>query len=338
MGKVGPRACLRCHHVKEKTEFDLGPTGTRRKGVCRECYQLEADEKRAAHEARRVTFTQDGVLVRLCRSCSEVKPLDGEHFNGWRKDASTVAERWQYNCKPCQRRLIRRYGYVPVSQLPPDEAAERRARWRVKALRQIAKNPQVAKERQRRYARRVQADPVSREKRNELQRMYYRMRAEKAGRVITRRFAPRPEKTPRLPSFPVAVFVERLIAEQQALEFRHQGTERDSARLIVCERLGIDERTLYAWRSGERTRAKFDAVDRVLVNSGALWFDVFDRDRFPEEFLEAEGLFDPVVSERGERHDREGIRGGVGICERTAGRNGTGAAGRFAEGQAVRGR
>lgn len=90
---------------------------------------------------------------------------------------------------------------------------------------------------------------------------------------------------PALPSAPLAVAVNRLIRRERVglnvlglkisdAKGNRQG--RDSAREIVCERLGFNQRRLYAWEMGEAKTIQFDTADRILQKADWLWFDVWE--------------------------------------------------------------
>lgn len=80
----------------------------------------------------------------------------------------------------------------------------------------------------------------------------------------------------RIPSAPLAAAINRVIVREST-----HGTDYgddDSTRVRVCERAGIPDRTEYAWRTGERPSAQFDAADRVLTRLEILWWEAYAPD------------------------------------------------------------
>lgn len=63
----------------------------------------------------------------------------------------------------------------------------------------------------------------------------------------------------------------------------------------AAERATVDPRLLLSWRKGEIRRAQAATADRVLLALGAQWWEVFDAERFPDEYAQALRVFGPVV-------------------------------------------
>lgn len=130
----------------------------------------------------------------------------------------------------------------------------------------------------RRYRERVKRDPAKLRARREADRIRSRLRAERRGLGLepTRRHDLRQRDTmPDLPALPLVAYVDRLV-------------EREGIDLTAaCERLGVSERNVHAWRVGERWGVAFDVADRALTRGGALWWDVW-----PEDCPEAVRAFD----------------------------------------------
>src|SRR6188768_1137687 len=67
-----------------------------------------------------------------------------------------------------------------------------------------------------------------------------------------------------LPAAPLLRALEMMAREQ------HAGVMRR-----VCERVGITDRTVRRWRSGESTTVTIELADRVLSRSPWHWFDIW---------------------------------------------------------------
>ena len=78
---------------------------------------------------------------------------------------------------------------------------------------------------------------------------------------------------PELPVAPLAALLDRMI-------------ERGTDSGVLCDRLGISDRTLRAWRVGDRRSVRLDLADRILLELGLLWFDVWTPDD-PESYQRA---------------------------------------------------
>jgi hypothetical protein len=68
--------CFRCLEVKPLEDYDIGPSGKRRKSVCRVCVAAEPPKLRK----RAKTWQRGGYAVRECTKCGAAKPLTEEHF------------------------------------------------------------------------------------------------------------------------------------------------------------------------------------------------------------------------------------------------------------------
>jgi hypothetical protein len=131
--------------------------------------------------------------------------------------------------------------------------------------------------------------PVKGRAGRESKRMTYRLNVQRSGRslppvdvvkgaVLTNNMRADTPLFPSLPVAPLAAKVEALIHREQAgLNILGRPCDGgDDTRTVVCERLGIHSRRLYAWAHGEATSIQFDTLDAILVKAGWLWFDVFE--------------------------------------------------------------
>ena len=64
--------------------------------------------------------------------------------------------------------------------------------------------------------------------------------------------------------------------EEASLEIGVQRHDQKHAG-AVCDRAGVSQRTLWAWRAGERRGAPIPTVDKVLTNLDCLWWELFER-------------------------------------------------------------
>lgn len=280
--RLKPRACMHCHEVKPPDAFDFGPGGRRRKGVCRECEAREAAEREQRQAERRTTWKdpRTGRMVRRCSGCREVKPLATAF--GWLNRAHTQR---QWICRQCvsKRQTERRRARVK----DPELAEAIRARERFYKRRWKARNPERHLAGVRRRIERRKLDPEQTARRQEADRMRYRLRAERNGtdpaemkRARGATMTVEGEMMPTLPALPLAEAIGRALRRRP-----------DSTVETVCGEIGIPARTYTAWRAGERQSVQFDVADRVLTRLGLLWFDAYDADRFPEAHARAEELF-----------------------------------------------
>lgn len=163
-----------------------------------------------------------------------------------------------------------------------------------------------AREAQRAYKREWAADrprPSGRKSEQTL-RMSARLKADKAGRTLTLaepiRGRNRDQRVdsrefPTLPTGPLIAALDRHLhrlavsAFDQGEPCRITGEDgrvrpitaarRDggagSVAEVLCERLGISDKTLREWRAGARPSVQFDLADRILTRLGWLWWDVW---------------------------------------------------------------
>jgi hypothetical protein len=86
-------------------------------------------------------------------------------------------------------------------------------------------------------------------------------------------------KTGTLPALPVAVAIYRIAAQEERLArwgMPSPTLGSDGKLAEVCERIGVNERTVYAWRHGERRRLRFYNALEVVDRLGLLWGDVWN--------------------------------------------------------------
>lgn len=184
-----------------------------------------------------------------------------------------------------------------------------------------------AKNRERR-ARLKAEDPEAYAKMREDEKRRYRLRRQDTGRLKRDREARRMREalnrerrgvlgngTPRRKvaveqevggSLPVLPLVEQVVVPMLWRQLNAEGynggdldaaledARRDSVKIVdtVADSLGVDVRTVYAWRNGERTSSHVDVIDHALVATDHLWWEVYDVDRYPEAHREAKEKFE----------------------------------------------
>lgn len=258
--------------------------------VCDKPACISAARARAGRMARASYLrNHEPKTSRRCSACGVEKPLTREFFYPERRDPQTgEVAAWGRWCKPCKRKRSR------VESLSPEQRAERAARGRASYRRRMARfradpqaqkearalgreasrrwrrrNPNAARESTRRYRERMSTNPQKLQEVRERDRMARRLRREREGVPLDEQRPGRAEEqllerpTPFLPALPLAQVMERWIIRQTR--------SHDEA----CEELGVAARTLYAWRTGERTGVRFQEADKVLVSLAFNWWDVW---------------------------------------------------------------
>lgn len=285
-----PRGCYRCHEVKPADAFAWGKGGRkyrRRSGVCKACRRAERKEKRLAAEARRATWTRrDGVTMRRCSGCHEPQVLRLSFYVSHPEREGPSA--YAYECIDCVK--VRVSAYARRIRQDPERGAEWRARKAEVNRRWRAENPEKALAAQRRWRRAVLADPVRAARHREAARMGHRLRREREGVPLAEVRALRVELPPEaaIPSLPAAPLARAL--EDFIAAVAEYGPEGKPIAEPVLQRMGLEARSYYAWRVGERERLQFDQADRALTGMGLQWWDVWPPADFPTvaEFLDGD--------------------------------------------------
>jgi hypothetical protein len=216
-----------------------------------------------------------GRWIRRCCNCRKPKDLERQFYLAKPAllDVGTGISAYSYECSTCKCETVARIKTEALQD--PARVESYRATNRAKT---------------RRYRAKLYADPERHRRYLEGLRVAYRAKAEGEGRMPRRvRTAQRnPDELPKLPSAPLAAFVDELVRIERGKHDlvgvvgrgRH-GLNGASVK-AVCASLGIDERMLRAWRTGERTSVQFDVADRVLVASNASWEDIWSAGEYPE--------------------------------------------------------
>jgi hypothetical protein len=276
---------MTCKNTKPIVEFRAGRA--RRCISCdiaraaRDLRDREAAEER--RRERRKTWTVGNTTFRKCRSCSEIRELTDGFYRARSVLTGNPTLDYQYDCKVCQRKHVaEQQAWMRTKRADfyrAQRAAQTRA-WR-KNNAERYRAGRVA------YMERLAADPARRAAFLESKRISHRLRRELQDGVSVTDIKPRDVTAPGaerrgglLPSRP--------LADKLALVFAAEN-DGDLAIEDFCVRVGITDRTLRAWQTGERPSVRFDAADRVLVALGLLWWDVWTS---PEDAVIAERVFE----------------------------------------------
>jgi hypothetical protein len=105
-------------------------------------------------------------------------------------------------------------------------------------------------------------------------RMAYHLRKERLGlppawRKLKSTALMANDQQARVPTAPLVALIDRLVAAR--------GSEEH-----VCKLIGIPQRRVFAWRSGESAVADFDAAERVLLHAGLRPDEVWPAEEYPE--------------------------------------------------------
>lgn len=257
----GGRVCLACHEARRKRThvcftcferkplqcFARGPGGGH-KHHCRDC--VRAAEK-AKPKPR--TWERDGQLVRRCTDCERIKPLTREFF---RVRSQTNGVQFMGRCTVCLQRVKAEWDRRWWAELTP----ERRAKPRTP-------NPEASRAASERWRRKMMADPVKHARHLETRRIEHRLSREKRGGSIEdvrKARARTPAREPRRRQLPVAPLLPFLEPRVKAV-----------GNAAVAELLGIEPRTLYAWRVGERQFMLFPQADQITTQLGLNLWDLW---------------------------------------------------------------
>lgn len=275
--------------------------------------------KRQRHRQATLLVTDDyGDAVghlRRCSTCRTFKPLDLDHFGATGRDERALG--YQRICRDCERaaqarrRNVNRAAYNQQARdayhrRMRDPARREAVRERERAYRQrrLQQDPErvrsQARERSRRYLKRIMNDPVRHAERIDKARIDRVLRGHKPARPIVigrsrgvllpvqplyeRVVLPRlaiylrqaigsiaRDKTPRLTALPDMTdrsAVQRTIEIAAALGFPSVGP--------LADELGVSARTINAWVRGERPTLRSSLVEEILVRVGMFWWEVYE--------------------------------------------------------------
>jgi hypothetical protein len=292
VGQPAARSCMACGREKPRTDFapygkrcndciaavlasskcnicgrvaGLTTSGRPRKICDRpECqYQARVNASQKGHAKLRAK--QGRRVSKICPACGVRKPLTSDHWSPatYHKDGSV--RKWDGYCRSCKRAEVR-------DRYHSDKNV------RAKALARAAKQRAAEWERRRSDP---EYDALIRERRR--QRSAKR-RAEAAMRPRLIRLPGVDAKMPRVPVGPLIAAIDAYV-NAHAPQFAGQVAKTDDTHATLCERIGVSDRTIRAWRSGGRTHANLDSADRLMIELDLLWWEVFD-ERWPADVVE----------------------------------------------------
>jgi hypothetical protein len=232
-----------------------GSGGFRRKFCDRPECKTAARRKAARAERRSQRKT-----TRQCPACLKTKPLTGEYWYPALRDDAGNVRRYDGLCKPCKR-------------------ADQKMRYAESERRRELAGRRSRRQRDRIKAR-MEADADFAAQQRERERVWSAMGRARA-RGEQEEAARMRGQGGHLPAQPLVDAITR--------EVRVRADA--AAAADVCSDLGVDVRTLTAWRSGERVYVQLDKADAVIQALGVNWFDVYDEDVWPEAYAQAEAAF-----------------------------------------------
>ena len=229
------------------------------------CWPCTEERAWAANEYRATWINSDGVVVRRCSRCREVKPLDTEHFYFKGKVCENSRHPATGPCKICHDAIT--------------------AIWRAKHPEKVRA---IWRQAGRRRYEKMKSDPVLHAQQREDERLARHLKAEQEGRRL-RKVKPtiqQPSERRWLPSEPLVAWIETKIENERSFNrLTGIGDDNRNAGPVgeVCAALKIGERDLRRWRAGERVN--LDVAERVLLNAGASWAEVWPPDEYPSVYV-----------------------------------------------------
>lgn len=166
-------------------------------------------------------------------------------------------------CRVCKREPVRALRKQMCEKCKKASDERRRQANARRAREAYAADPQKFVRRAMESSRRRKLDPAYRAEEAEKRRLSYRLRQQARGkqvRQIRSRVAMPEAVKAWLPGRPLAQAIDRLA---EGVDLR-----------TVCELAGIEERSVTAWRRGERN-VEMDMADTVLTRLDLLWWDVW---------------------------------------------------------------
>jgi hypothetical protein len=280
---AGCQLCTKCERVPHSRKHEkrvcarCGDPKPRGKQLCGTCAALGDEANRARSRARRRRRRK------LCRGgCGRLprRLASGAHS----PYCAVCREKREKKCHRCHtnpRRSAHARYCEGCAQVAEREYNERRSERR--------------RERKQEKRRQKEEQPRADRPRNstkEWGRLNRAFQREQAGATLVavepttprrggkRRIVP---AFPNLPSAPLAKRIQQLAARERSTAYdllpvftsANGKPLREGTRAMLCKRLGISEKLLANWTSGETPLVDFDTADMVLSNSPWLWFDVW---------------------------------------------------------------
>jgi hypothetical protein len=274
----GARLCTECERAPDHREREerlcarCGDPKPHGKQLCGTCAALGHEANRARYRARRRRRRK------LCRGgCGR---LPGRLESGAHSPyCEACRDEREKKCRRCHMkppRSVRSHFCEECARAADREANERRN----------------ARRRERNQKQKSYADrPRSSTK--EWSRLNRAFRREQAGATLVAVEPTTPRRGgkrrvdptfPKLPTVQLAKRIQQLAARERSTAYdmlpvftsANGNPLREGTRAILCKRLGISEKLLANWTSGETPLMDFDTADMVLSNSPWNWFDVWE--------------------------------------------------------------
>ncbi len=183
---------------------------------------------------------------------------------------------WSYECKICATRRKREWREKIFAE-NGKRAEELRAKKRIIQKRWRERNLEKSRAATRRYKEAVKADPERHVRFLEVRRIEYVLRREREGHRVIKKLSSAKmlsDDRERLPVRPLLSVIDEIIEQRKM--FYTIGE--------VCADLGIDDRELRRWRTGECEQVDFNTAERALMAMGRDWEDVWPRQDYPAAY------------------------------------------------------
>lgn len=239
---------------------------------------------------RKTYVDKNGRRKRICRICKRHLALNARNFSPSRRDRQTGrVEQWSYECKRCavaKKALWKR----TVRETKPEHYKRVKARHLAYQKRWREENPEKVKAAAKRRAAAVKADPQRHARELERRRIEWALRAERLGIKQKKKLARAKrvnEPARRLPAEPLVRLVERLVDQRRAVAGLLEDADRPTTD-SVCQDIGLAARDFRRMKTGEQATANIGLIERVLLNAGVDWYEVYSFDDHAAQFLATE--------------------------------------------------
>ncbi len=262
----------------------------RRSGICWTCQETAAwDYYHRAILTRTTWINEDGVRVRICLDCEEVKPLASGFYV--MQKAGTRDSRGHRVCTPRYSRKCRICHNADGDK--KRKAAEGARARRIKRQRAEAtkrwreRHPDRYKRSKRKAMEKMKADPVRHAKFLEDRRIAYRLKHGEDVRSARPRVSQQ-ESPSFLPVGPIEQLVTARVEVRRTVDRLLGFDSLPGVIGEVCNELGVEERSYFAWRKGERDSLRIGQAERIIARAGVDWTDVYSFDDYAAHFLGVE--------------------------------------------------
>jgi hypothetical protein len=280
------RRCRTCQIEKPRDAFLPGPRG----GWGRSCEPCLEAIAHALNDKRilATTWKAKGRWWRRCKQCGKDKRL----ASGFYRQTGTTGRVIRGGiCKVCHKANVR--AAEEQRRKDPVQLAAIQAKQRAWTKQHERSNPEGVKAQRKRYWKKLKQEPARFIAQRETARINYRLRRERAGlpvrppRSLPQGAIRQGSGPRRLPAAPLVALIDRLVDQRAAVEVfgidrYHSGVE------AVCADLGVSSRTVRRWRLAEIVEVNVGVAERVLMNAGVEWYNVYSYDDHAAVFLAEE--------------------------------------------------